>query len=92
MKSHPLQGSSALYIEEIQKKQKNQYMMLGRYQQDMKYYFGFGNCNPEHCLYYKNYKKHVDEMLRVWNELKIKPEWLLISELNKYRNHSHYYL
>ena len=64
---------------------KHEYMMLGRYQSDMEYYLGYGNRN-EKQLYFGNFKEHVEEMIKLWKKLPVKPEWLRAKQLIQYKN------
>ena len=64
---------------------KHEYMMLSRYQSDMEYYLGHGNRCEKH-LYFGNFKEHIEEMFKLWEELPVKPEWLTFEKLNQYKN------
>lgn len=64
---------------------KFNYMLLGRYQMDLKYFWGNGNQYEKH-LYFGNYQKHVRECIELWKKLPIKPEWFRANELITYKN------
>lgn len=64
---------------------KHSYMMLSRLQQDLKYYYGHGG-ESERNLYYKDLKKHIEEVTKLWNSLDEKPEWFTKEELKHYQS------
>lgn len=57
-----------------------QYIMLGRLQSDCLYFLGNGNRNLKH-LYYDSVEEHIEEMVKIWNNLPEKPEWLSLEEI-----------
>ena len=61
------------------------YRILGRLQADLKYYWGNGNQCERH-LFYGNYEKHMQETIRLWKKLPIKPVWFRAKELIYYKN------
>lgn len=61
--------------------QRFQYMMLSRLESDCHFYLGHGNRDAEYALYYHNEKKHIREMLKLWDELVVKPQWLSKEEI-----------
>jgi len=62
--------------------EKFNYMMLSRMERDCKYYLGNGNHNPK-CLWANDEKKQIKEMKKIYNDLKIKPEWLTMEDIEK---------
>lgn len=67
------------------KKDENefQYQMLDRMRLDCEYYLGYGNrCTKD--LWGKSVGKHIEAMRRIWNELKEKPEWLSMEQIDEY--------
>jgi hypothetical protein len=65
--------------------QKDQYAMLSRLQQDCDYFLGWGNRSVRH-LYYDTVEKHIQEMKKIWNCLRLKPEWLSMEEIEEYES------
>lgn len=60
-----------------------QYQMLDRMRSDCEYYLGCGNrCTND--LWGKSVDKHIEAMRQIWNELKEKPEWLSLEQINEY--------
>jgi len=59
-------------------------MLLGRLQQDVEYFLGYGNRSEKH-LYYGDIKTHVKEMIKLWKILPEKPEWLRAVDFIKYK-------
>lgn len=61
------------------KKEKSErnldYMLLSRYIQDCRFYLGYGNRDASYALYYKDEKKQIENMLRAYDILRIKPLW-----------------
>jgi hypothetical protein len=62
---------------------KFKYMMLSRLQSDNEYYLGNGNRNEKH-LWAGSVDGQISEMKKLWNEVKVKPEWLSMEEINEY--------
>lgn len=58
-------------------------MMLSRLQSDCDYYLGNGK-RSERVLWAGNVDDHIAEMKRLWNNLKVKPEWLSMEEIEDY--------
>lgn len=80
----------ALTEEEIQKvltdlneKPEFGYMLLGRLENDVKYYLGFGNRHPKH-LWGTTTEKHIAYMKLIYDNLSQKPEWLSLEQIEKY--------
>lgn len=60
-----------------------QYQMLDRMRLDCEYFLGYGNrCTKD--LWGKSVDKHIEAMRRIWNELKEKPKWLSLEQINEY--------
>lgn len=59
------------------------YMLLDRLKQDCEYYLGNGNRNAK-CLWAGNEDGQIAEMRKIYNQLKEKPEWLTIDDINNY--------
>lgn len=62
---------------------KFNYMMLDRLRSDCDYYLGNGN-RSERILRGENVNEHIKEMKRLWNNLKVKPEWLSMEDIEEY--------
>lgn len=67
-------------------KSSNQYlyMLLSRLQMDCEYYLKAGNRNNRH-LWALDEKAHIDEMIGIYNHLKVKPNWLTKKQLKEYK-------
>lgn len=56
-----------------------QYMLLSRLKSDCLSHFDYGarlwGITPE---------AHADEMVKIWNELKVKPNWFTLKELKEF--------
>ena len=60
-----------------------QYQMLDRMRLDCEYFLGYGNrCTKDLCG--KSVEKHIEAMRRTWNELKEKPVWLSMEQIDEY--------
>lgn len=60
-----------------------QYQMLDRMRLDCEYFLGYGNrCTKD--LWGKSVEKHIEAMRRIWNELKEKPVWLSMGQIDEY--------
>ena len=64
-------------------KDEYNYMLLSRLKTDNDYFLGNGNRNPKH-LWANNVKDQISEMKTLWNNLKIKPEWLSMEDILNY--------
>lgn len=53
---------------------KFQYMMLGRLLSD---------CRSQSSIWADSMKEQLEYMTAIWNNLKVKPEWLPFKELNR---------
>lgn len=60
-----------------------QYMLLNRLKTDCEYFLGNGNRNEKH-LWAGSVEAQINEMKKIWNNLKEKPEWLTIEDINNY--------
>ena len=58
------------------------YAMLARLLSDVRYYFGHGERNAEHALYYKNVSKHFDAMREYINALPETPENITLKDID----------
>lgn len=72
------------YSEE-ENPQRFEYMMLSRLQQDCEYFLGWGKGSVRN-LYHDNVAEHIEHMKKLWNELKIKPEWLSYEDILDYED------
>ena len=60
-----------------------QYQMLDRMRLDCEYFLGYGNrCTKD--LWGKSVETHIEAMRRIWNELKEKPMWLSMEQIDEY--------
>lgn len=78
------------YADEIhalssQKEYEFDYMMLGRLQMDIEYYYGHGGRKAKH-LYYDTIEEHIKEMKKLYSKFPddIKPDWISIEEIENY--------
>ena len=80
------------YIQEFEsytKKEENNtnleynYMLLDRLRSDCEYFLGNGNRNEKH-LWAGSVDAQINEMKKIWNSLKEKPEWLTMEDINDY--------
>ena len=80
------------YIQEFEsytKKEENntdleyRYMLLDRLRSDCEYFLGNGNRNEKH-LWAGSVDAQINEMKKIWNSLKEKPEWLTMEDINDY--------
>lgn len=62
------------------------YQMLGRWQQDMDYYFGHGR-RSENQLWAQDFDTLIEYMKAVWDSLEEKPEWLSMEDIEEYARH-----
>lgn len=70
-------------ISEQSGNQEYNYMMMDRLKQDCEYYLGYGHKNKRH-LYYKDEKKHIEEMKKLYKQLPKKPQWLTYQQILDY--------
>jgi hypothetical protein len=80
------------YIQEFEsytKKEENntdleyRYMLLDRLRSDCEYFLGNGNRNEKH-LWAGSVDAQINEMKKIWNSLKEKPEWITMDDINNY--------
>ena len=60
-----------------------QYQMLDRMRSDCEYFLGYGNRYEKH-LWGKSVDNHIEGMRRIWNELKEKPMWFSMEQIDEY--------
>lgn len=60
-----------------------EYMLLSRLVGDCKFFLGNGN-GYEGTLWANNVVDQIAKMKDLWNNLEVKPQWLDISDINKY--------
>lgn len=70
-------------INEVIKKQKSEYMLLGRLEMDCNYYLGAGNRNSKH-LWAGTPKEQIEKMKELYSKLVVKPEWLSEKNISDY--------
>jgi hypothetical protein len=68
---------------EEQKAFEFEYMMLDRLRMDCEYFLNYGR-RHEKVLWAGNVKDQITEMKRLYNLLPEKPEWLALSQIEKY--------
>lgn len=71
-------------IENINENQKFDYMLLSRLKNDCDYFLGFGNGLEKH-LWAGTVEEHIEEMKKLYNKIKIKPEWITAEDIQKYK-------
>ena len=60
-----------------------QYQMLDRMRSDCEYFLGYGNrCTKD--LWGKSVEKNIEAMRRIQNELKEKPMWFSMEQIDEY--------
>lgn len=64
-------------------KREMDYMLLGRWESDCRYFLGNGNGYEGH-LYFNNIEKHISEMKKMWLSFEEKPEWLSMENIEMY--------
>ena len=62
---------------------KHYYMLLGRLEQDCKYYLGYGNRFPKH-LWAGDEQAQIDKMRELYDMLPVKPEWITPEDIDNY--------
>ncbi|MCK9180065.1 MAG: hypothetical protein M0P15_04360 [Bacteroides sp.] len=73
------------HFDSLEKSNSFNYMMLSRYKTDLLYYWGFGQKCEKH-LYFGNYKKQMDEIIKLWKKLPKKPMWFRPAEIIDFKN------
>jgi hypothetical protein len=63
--------------------QGNPYRMLDRLRSDNDYFLGYGNRHEKH-LWAGSVDEQINEMKRIWNGLKVKPDWLSMEDILEY--------
>ena len=61
----------------------NEYRLLSRMMQDCEYFLGAGD-RHEKFLWAGNVRDQIKTMKDIWNNLKEKPEWLTMEQINDY--------
>jgi hypothetical protein len=61
------------------------YMMLSRLQMDCEYFLGNGARNPK-VLHQLDTKKQIQEMVRLYNILPVKPKWISMDDIMLYKD------
>lgn len=59
------------------------YQLLGRLVSDCKYFLGYGDGYAKH-LWAGDVDSQIKKMKEIYNELKEKPEWLSLEDINNY--------
>ncbi len=70
-------------IEDDADLQRNEYMLLGRLQQDCRYFLKHGGRAVKH-LYHDTVEAHIADMRRLYDLLNEKPEWITLEEIDQY--------
>ena len=68
-----------------QKADEFKYMLLSRLKEDCKYFLGFGGRSEKH-LWLGNVVDQIAKMNELYNDLRIKPNWLSLEEIKEYEN------
>lgn len=71
-------------MENIINNERFNYMLLSRLQNDCDYFLGNGN-GHEKYLWADTVEEHIQEMEKLYNNIKIKPEWLSKEDIQKYK-------
>ncbi|MFT6904984.1 MAG: hypothetical protein ACJAS1_001638 [Oleiphilaceae bacterium] len=76
---------SAKIQKDIEKKFEFSYMMLGRLQTDLDYYFGNGK-RCDKSLYYQDINTHLEEVKKLHASFPdgLKPKWLTLEQIAEY--------
>lgn len=69
---------------EYESPQKFEYMLLDRMKQDCLYATGWGV--GSHYLAGDKAKVHIEEMIKIYNSLIIKPKWLRLKDIKRFYN------
>ena len=64
--------------------QRFEYMMLSRLEDDCKFYLGYGRRDADYALYYYDERTHIDEMLKLYRKIVVKPDWLTMGRICAY--------
>lgn len=64
--------------------QRFEYMMLGRLEADCRFYLGYGMRDANYALYYFDERTHIDEMLKLYGKIVVKPDWLTMEGICGY--------
>jgi len=69
--------------EVLNRDEQFRYMLLGRLEEDCKFYLGYGARNPKK-LWALEEKEHIQYMKALHNSFEEKPEWLSYNQIEKY--------
>lgn len=69
---------------ECEEAQKKEYMMLSRLEMDCKFYLGCGMRDAGYALYWEDERRQIEEMLRIYGRIVVKPEWLSVRGILRY--------
>lgn len=61
-----------------------EYRMLGRLEADCLFYLGYGQRCAWYALYYYDERTHIDEMLKLYGKIVVKPDWLTMDGICSY--------
>lgn len=66
---------------------RENYMLLGRLQQDCKYYLGFGT-RSKNCLWAGDEVRQIEKMIELYNSFPDdkKPQWITMDEIEDYKH------
>jgi hypothetical protein len=64
-------------------RQEFNYMMLSRLKMDCEYFLNYGRGHVKH-LWAQSVEEQIKEMIKLYDQLKIKPEWLTIEQIKEY--------
>lgn len=67
----------------IDSRNKFDYMLLSRLQQDCEYYLGFGGRHKKH-LWAQDESAQIQKMRELYERLPEKPEWITLADIEKY--------
>lgn len=71
-------------IRKTEETQTQYYRMLSRLESDCKFYLGCGMRDARYALYWKDERKHIKEMLHIYDCLVLKPVWLDVDGILRY--------
>lgn len=71
-------------IRKTEESQKQYYMVLSRLETDCEFYLGCGMRDARYALYWKSERKHLQEMLHIYDRIALKPVWLDVAGILRY--------
>ena len=71
-------------IRKTEESQRQYYMVLSRLEADCKFYLGCGMRDARYALYWKSERKHIQEMLHIYDCIALKPVWLDVAGILRY--------